>query len=401
MDRIYEKPIEVYYKKYKNGLFGKQYSINLSVYSTHIEGDAFDFYDGQLSSDTDSFEIPYEAIKSISVGEIKGEKNIAIEYKKNSVVQGGTAQIVLMGIDEPQKWMNIIEAEKEKYLDKLNQKKNLEMEAEERKKQLELQREESAAGFYQKCYAHHIKEATPVYSLFADKNKSVVLYIDENKGLNFLKIDGYTGEENRGVINYNSIHYYDKAGNIHYATDIHGSYSSFGGSMTGANFSKLASIGGGLLFGLMGMAVGTALTYKPAEQKPSETSFSIDSDIKTIDDRNVILNFYSDSKGQYVDIELPYDIYNFLSTYLPEKKYNIVDELEKRTAVHQSSQIIERGDLLNIPAAQEEQKGIEMQKEDSGALFAQKIKKLKIMKDAGLLSDEEFDNKRKELLDMI
>lgn len=401
MDRRYEKPVEVYCKKYKNGLFGKQYSINLFVYSSCIEGDAFEFYGEEISSDTFSFEIPYENIKSIYIGEIKGEKNITIEYRTNSVVRAGVAYIVLMGIDESQKWLNIIETERKKYIDKLNRKKCLEIEAEERKKQLDIQREESAASFYQECYDHHIKEVTPVYQLFADKNKSVVLYIDENKGLNFLKIDGYTEEENRGVINYNSIHYYEKAGNVHYTTDIHGSYSSFGGSMTGANFSKLASVGGGLLFGLMGMAVGAALTYKPAEQKPVETNFTIDSDVKAIDDRNVILNFYSDSKGQYVDIELPYDVYNFLSTYLPEKKYNIVDELEKRTAIHQSAQIIERGDLLNIPASQDAQREIEVQNENDDALFAQKIKKLKIMKDAGLLSEEEFDSKRKELLDLI
>ena len=35
-------------------------------------------------------------------------------------------------------------------------------------------------------------------------------------------------------------------------------------------------------------------------------------DIKKIDDRNVILNFYSEIKKQYIDIELPQDIYNFI-----------------------------------------------------------------------------------------
>lgn len=159
-------------------------------------------------------------------------------------------------------------------------------------------------------------------------------------------------------------------------------------------------MGGGLLFGIMGMAVGAALTYKPAEQKPTEVNFSINSDVKTIDDRNVILNFYSDSKEQFVDIELPYDIYNFLSTYLPEKKYSIVDELEKRTAIHKSAKVIERGDLLSIPISQDMQ-GIEEQNDNNDILFAQKVKKLKMMKDAGLLSEEEFDSKRKELLNMI
>lgn len=145
------------------------------------------------------------------------------------------------------------------------------------------------------------------------------------------------------------------------------------------------------------MAVGAALTYKPVEQKPFKTEFSIDSDVRTIDDRNVILNFYSDSKQQYVDIELPYDIYNFLSTYLPEKKYSIVEELEKRTVLQQSGNSIGNGNLLNGASVQ----GIEAKDESSDDVFARKIKKLKMMRDEGLLSDEEFDNKRKELLDMI
>lgn len=400
MNQVKEKPIEVYYEKYKNGLFGKQYTINLFVYSSHIEGEAFEIYEEELSNNTFPFEISYELIKKVYVGKADNEENIIIEYKRKSVVQDSFAKIVLMGIKDPQKWIQIIETAKEKYIDKLNKEKTLRIEVEERQKQFDLQREKSAESFYQKCYDFHIKTLTPTYQLFEEKYKIAILYIDENKGLNFLKIDGYTQEESIGKIPYNNIHYYDKAGNVHYTTDIHGNYSSFGGSMTGGNFSKLATMSGGLLFGVMGMAVGAALTYKPAEQKPIETNFTISSDVKTIDDRNVILNFYSDSKKQYIDIELPYDTYNFLSTHLPEKKYSIVDELEKRTAIHQSTQAIECGEFLNNSVNQG-MKRIEIQNENSELLFEQKVKKLKMMKDAGLLSEEEFDSKRKELLDMI
>lgn len=150
----------------------------------------------------------------------------------------------------------------------------------------------------------------------------------------------------------------------------------------------------------MGMAAGAALTYQPMEQKPVEANFAINSDVRMIDDRNVILNFYSDSKEQYIDIELPYNVYNFLLTYLPEKKYGIVDELEKRTAVHQSAKLIEGGDLLSTPASQTARK-IEAENEDNDIIFAQKVKKLKMLKEAELISKEEFDAKRKELLDMI
>lgn len=72
------------------------------------------------------------------------------------------------------------------------------------------------------------------------------------------------------------------------------------------------------------------LIYCLMEKESVDTSFYLDSDIKKIDDRNIILNFYSEAKKQYIDIELPKDIYNFLQTYFPEKKYSIVNELEKK-----------------------------------------------------------------------
>lgn|GEM_PF-4296652 len=247
----------------------------------------------------------------------------------------------MLGIDDIQKWYNLLEETQTAFAENKVKRQQAELQRREEQHRLAIEAEEKAINFFKDCYSFHIKDNTPAYELFSDKNKVALIYIEENKSLNFLKIDGYTQEENNGVISYDNIHYYEKAGNVSYTTDIHGSYSSFGGSMTGGNFSKLATVGGGLLFGLMGMALGSALTYKSAEQTPTNTSFSIESDIRKIDDSSVILNFYSEIKKQYIDIELPQDIYNFLQTYLPEKKYGIVDELEKKTVVHQSTDIIE------------------------------------------------------------
>ena len=395
----FEKELESYRGTYRKGnLFGKRCPIELDIYPSHIEGKAFGYIDDELGNESSSFNIPYENLKKIYVMKINTDANIAIEYT-GSIVKSSVT-IVLAGIQEPQKWIQIIETAKEQYLDKLRKKRQFEIDAQEEQRQMELQREENALRFYQECYAFHIKENTPVYQIFAEKNKVALIYIAEDKSLNFLKIDGYEEEENIGVIAYDHMHYYEKAGNIHYTTSIQGNYSSFGGSVTGGNFSKLAAVGGGLLFGFMGMAIGTALTYKPAEQKPVNTSFSIDSNIESIDDRNVILNFYSDNKKQYVDIELPYEIYNFLQTHLPEKKYGIVDELEKRAAVSRSMGIMENNTLGNIPMQNNVQE-IETNNQNSDVLFIQKVEKLKIMKNAGLLSDEEFECERKKLLSMI
>ena len=305
-------------------------------------------------------------------------------------------------MENAKKWLNIIKETKSAFIEKEREQQQIKTEREEEQRRKVVEKEQEALRFYQKCYSFHIKETTPIYQLFSEKSKVALIYIDEKKSLNFLKIDGYALEENNAIISYENIHYYEKAGNVSYATDINGNYSSFGGSMTGGNFSKLATVGGGLLFGVMGMALGASLTYKPAEQKAISTSFSIDSDIKKIDDRSVMLNFYSEMKKQYVDIELPQDIYNFLQTYLPEKKYGIVDELEKQTVVRQSADIIEQGRLLKADIQSDqsiEQK--KMQNTDAMENFKLKVEKLKVMKEAGLLSDEKFAEEQEKLLNMI
>ena len=101
--------------------------------------------------------------------------------------------------------------------------------------------------------------------------------------------------------------------------------------------------------------------------------------------------------------ELSQDVYNFLQTYLPEKKYSIVDELEKKTVVRQSADIIEQGRLLKADIQSDiqsiEQK--KMQETDAMENFKLKVEKLKMMKEAGLLSDEKFAEEQEKLLNMI
>lgn len=398
-----EKSIDYYYGEYKNGFFGKKSSIKLDIYPSQLEGTGFELYENELGKEVYSFEIAYCDVSKIYVGEIEKQKALFIEYNNRSVVSNRKSTVVLLGMENPQKWSDLIEKTRKKFISEQEKKRQLDLQRREEEHRLEIEIEQRALNFYQDCYLFHIKDDTPTYQLFSDKYKIVLVYIDERKALNFLKIDGYAQEEYNGVITYEDLHYYEKAGNVSYVTDIHGAYSSFGGSMTGGKFSKLATVGGGLLFGFMGMALGAALTYKPAEHTPTNTSFSIDSDVKKVDDRSVILNFYSEIKKQYIDIELPQDIYNFLQTYLPEKKYGIVDELEKKTVIHRSNDLIQNGSLLkatvkpDIPSI-EESEIVQANPMDD---FKQKVEKLKIMRDAGLLSDEKFEEEQNKLLGMI
>lgn len=394
-----ERMIEYYYGTYKKkGLFGKTFAVNLFVYPSRLEGNGFLYYNDELANDTSEYNIAYKKIKRIFKGSYKNEENITIEYRTDAVVSDNIATIILPGMSDVDKWLALINKTMKAHTDSENEKRKREVAEYERKKQMEIEREEKALQFYKSCYDFHIKEETPTFKLFESENKVALIYVDDSKALHFLKIDGYEEEESNGIIAYDNIHYYEKAGNVHFTTDIHGNYSSYGGSMTGGSFSKLATVGGGLLFGLMGMGIGAALTYKPIKQENATTSFAIDSETRKIDDRSVVLNFYSDMKKQYIDIELPQDAFNFLQTYLPEKRMSIVEELEKKAAVQKSADIINSGNLLNVS---ERPADIALENKDSLSLFQQKIEKLKMMRESGFLSDEEFENEKKKLLELI
>jgi hypothetical protein len=347
-------------------------------------------FNGKLSNETTVKDISFKDIISTERINYKGTDCIEIKYKYSTLLGSQQTSLYLPGFDNPDESIKEIN----KAISALNlyeeQQALLKKEIEER----EIQYEAEALEFYTDCYNYHIKENTPKYELFSEKNKIVLIYFDSEKNMTFLEIDGYKKEENVGIIYHEKIHYYEKAGNIHYVSDIKGSYSSFGGSFTGASFSKVAAAVSGLVFGVAGMAAAAMLTYKKAEQKPTETHFDLNSDIQRIDERNVLLNFYSDEKQQYIDIELPQDIYNFLQTYIPEKKYDIVNELEKHSVIQNntSPQKLESG---NIPEKLTEKSDISMDD------FKQKVEKLKILREAGILSDEEFKDEKAKLMMLI
>ncbi len=394
---MFEKEIDSYYAEYTTGLFKKQVT-RLIIYPTRFETTAFPIYAGTIQKESKGFYFEYSEVKDIYEGKVEGKEGIIIEYLTNSIVAGsGVERVIILEIPERERWVNLLKATKEE-LEEKNRKEAEEKREKELKAKLEIEkREEDALNFYTTCYNFHILEDTPTYELLRDRYKIATIYVGKDRSLNFLKIDGYGQEESNGTIPLDKIHYYEKAGNIHYVTDIHGSYSSYGGSVTGGNFSKLATVGGGVLFGMMGMTAGALLTYKPAQTKGGTTRIEIESDAKKIDERSVILNFYSDTKKQYIDIELPADIYNFLQTHLPEKKHNIVLELEKKAAVQQASKQIESGEVLRVASDNTQGGNVNNQME----VFKIKVEKLKMMRDADLLTEEEFKAEKAKLLAIL
>lgn len=404
---INEKVVECFYGKYKKSILGKSYATKLFIYSTYVEGTGFLSYDNELNGEPISFYITFDEIRTISCVNVKGDSGIKIEYiSKKSVVGSATySQVIIMGLSNSEEILMILERTSKAFTNDIKTKEVMKRQLEEAQVARLAKEQEDAEKFYKECYSFHITNgSTPVFELFKERFQSALIYIDKDRNINFLRIDGNSQEETNGVIPFMKIHYFEKVGNIHYTSEIKGSYLNFGGSITSGTFSKKAALCAGLLLGPMGMVGGALFSHKPINVEMPSTSFNISSEVKKIDDRNVLLNYFSELHKQYIDIELPAEIYNFLQTYIPEKKYNIVMELEKKSAIHQAKDQIESGTFLKPPV--EEDRKIEIDdnakiKDNDLNNFKQKLEKLRLMKESGVLSEEEFNAEKMKLLDLI
>lgn len=396
---------ENFYGEYRKGVLRKKYSISLIVYETYLIGTGFRVFDKELTEEAFTFNTDLKNIKKISSTKIKGDEMLQLEYYGNSlIVERIECTVVFPGIKEIEKIIQLVTELKEKVDKKSLEELRSEQEEKQKKEQVIRRTEKEAKQFFDACYQFHIlNEQRPFYELHRSEVTFAGIYLDQDRNLNFLKIDGRNQEEMNTMIVFDHIHYYERAGAIHYVAETHGGYKSFGGSISGATFSEATALLGGLLFGSMGMIGGALLSYQPSRMTFPTTTFKIDSAEKQIDDRSVILNYYSDQKKQYIDIELPANSYNFLQTYLPEKKYGIVSELEKRSAIHQFSDQIERGEYLTAPSEYKkiEQNAKTERIEDTMDTFERKVKKLKIMLDNGVLTQEEFEVEKRRLLDEL
>ncbi len=376
---IHEKCRKAYHGEYKTG-FMKYLEMDIAVFSSYISCTGLSMYNGILSNETLNLQLEIDQITEVNIIDYHKDKCIEIKYNNRF---GDNSAIYFIGIAAAEECKAEIEKAKEKrklYI--------------EQQKQLKKDKETNAKNFYDKCLNYHIKNNTPKYELIKEKNRIVLIYFDNDKNMVFLEINGYTQEEIVGEIPYQKIHYYEKAGNVHYLSEIKGNYSGFGGSFTGADFSKTATAIGGLLFGVAGMAAGAMLTHKKMNYRPAETELRLDSEVKRIDERNVILNYYSDKKRQYLDIELPQDIYNFLLAYIPNKRFDIVNEIEKNNALHNNS-------VTQQITAKQTEKLTEHKMTLSMNEFREKVEKIKMMKETGLLTEEEFAEEKKKLLAMV
>ena len=134
-----EKSIDYYYGEYKNGFFGKKSSIKLDIYPSQLEGTGFELYENELGKEVYSFEIAYGDVSKIYVGEIEKQKALFIEYNNHSVVSNRKSTVVLLGMENPQKWSDLIEETRKKFISKQEKKRQLDLQRREEEHRLEIE----------------------------------------------------------------------------------------------------------------------------------------------------------------------------------------------------------------------------------------------------------------------
>ncbi len=222
---VRNKEIDAYVGEYKKGIFGKKCKVQLLVYSNYIKGIGFACNDGVLAAESSEYCIKYIELKEVYSDVLDGIEGIVFEYvNQNAIVANKTVlKIVLPGIADSNKWTSLIAKLKSNVMEENARVEKLKKEREEAEKRKKELKELEATQFYLECLDFHIKENTPCYELFREKNRIALIYIGVDRSLNFLKIDGDNKEESNGVIPFDKIHYYEKAGNIHYVSEMHGS----------------------------------------------------------------------------------------------------------------------------------------------------------------------------------
>lgn len=188
---------------------------------------------------------------------------------------------------------------------------------------------------------------------FADKNyRQMLSKVNNEKFLDAIEKVHGEPEKWLTVINIDDVQYFKFEGNMNVAHDVHGS---------GGGVNVDGAIVGGMLFGGAGAVIGSGLG----------TDISVSTNIIEYDNRFINL-IYQDKTRTTKSISLPYAMKDALMTIMPEKEFSYIQ-------------------LNNKP--KEEPKadiGIDDQIEA--------IKKLKDLLDVGVLTQEEFDAKKKQIL---
>ena len=157
-----------------------------------------------------------------------------------------------------------------------------------------------------------------------------------------------------------NISYFRPEGDIHHETKITGSGGDGGG------FDIGGALVGGLVAGGVGAIIGSRKETNPIDIK---------SEYIEHDERKCVL-YYSEN-GHDKSITFTHDAFDVLKKLIPDKEYMIVEEIKKREIIGESQT---------------------HQPQPSTASIPDQIRELSKLKDEGILTEEEFNIKKAELL---
>ena len=371
-----------YSGEYKKGLLGKK-KISATLYEDYIEGVGAEYYVGELR------EVPFKLnisdIKKVEIKEIDGNKCIQIEYVSADEEERarGNSKLLLPNVAK------IDEAKKVLYdlVDKLFQEAT-------QKAILERAKRENTKKFYSEKMESYGLNGENTYLKLMDKDMQYVGFSADKTAVSVIAIDGQNLQDGKFSISYDKVRYYGKTENI---TEKYDAISQLEFDGVSIDISGQGSV---------------VLTYK-----------------------NV--------NGKYVALKLPAEIYDDLEKIIPSKEFSAVKEEERREAERLEAERLEAERLAKEKAEKEEAERLAKEKAekeeaerlakekaeaeaaeaerlakekaeaekqtaanksegvDDMVAFEKRIKKLMIMKNTGILTDEEFEAERQKLFDLL
>lgn len=160
-----------------------------------------------------------------------------------------------------------------------------------------------------------------------------------------------------------NIIYFKEIGKVDYLAKVNG------GKINGGGVNIDGALAGGMIFGAAGAIVGSQLG---TEIK----STGINTTVETVDTRQVSLR-YKDSNDKIAEEIYPYEVFDFLMKVIPEKEITIV----------------------NLESQKEKTLSVSKESSQSNNRF-EEIKKFKELLDCGIITEEEFQTKKAELLNL-
>lgn len=352
---------------YKESILAKAETFNLFVSNCIISGSAFiekiiTNEDGTThSSPSEKGQFIFFLKDITSVSEKKYGKSAALEicvdepiitedtYEMNSV------KLTLPNLDEIPFIVKTIITARDEFLEDLKeerQKYGFKMTSDASSKfKLEAQQKE----FFDSQYSSHLNDNNiPIFIFDESKAQKQIslMYIDENKNINFLGINGTDFQSVHGFISYKSINYIDKPSSLTFNPESDDTVD--GGNFITIGSDILNEMLKGILFEAMHMKEGMMEGYKAPNSYELEHK-NIPSDVEY-----AVLNFYSDIIEQYVTIYITEEMYEFLVKYLGDMPFDLNKQIEN--TVHQAvvkklKQLYEKG-ILTESQLEEELKSL-------------------------------------------